>query len=92
MTESALTIFSVWLPCGLWQSEHESSPSRTEWCEFFQVSARTCWWQVAHCSLAEAVLSCPSADFGACTEWQVTHDSPRFACTLPCQWNCERPS
>ena len=70
----------------------EISPSRTGWWEFFQVSARTCWWQVAHCSLAEAALSCASGDFGAWTEWQVMQERPRLACTLPSQWNCDLPS
>src|SRR4051812_32815288 len=32
-------------PCGLWQSEHFTLPSRIGWCEGLSVALRTCLWQ-----------------------------------------------
>ena len=40
-------------------------------------------WQVAQVSMTDAVFSCAFADFGLCTEWQVTHDRLRASCMLP---------
>ena len=49
-TVSCFTMAGVRAPCGLWQSEHFTLPSRIGWCEGFIVALRTCLWHVPQMS------------------------------------------
>src|SRR6185436_167927 len=71
-------------PCGLWQEVQSILPSRSGmWPDFWTFIA-SCLWQLTHVSTALAVLSCAFADFGLCMLLQLTHDTLRASCRLPC--------
>src|SRR6188474_2673602 len=71
-------------PCGLWHDVQSILPSRSGmWPDFWTFIA-SCLWQLTHVSTALAVFSCAFADFGLCMLWQLTHETLRASCRLPC--------
>ena len=71
-------------PCGLWQSEQDTLPSRIGWREGRLICARCSLWQVKHTSgwvSLSRTLSC-----AVCTWWQEVQATSRLACMLLCQW------
>src|SRR5262249_61452506 len=48
----------------------------------------SCLWQASHVCTTEAVRSWNLSDFGLWTLWQLTHDTLRASCMLPCQSAC----
>src|SRR6478752_7229959 len=56
-------------PCGLWQSEQETLPSSTGWCDGLPNCVR---------------LSC-TASWAACTWWQLVQATSLRSCVLPAQ-------
>src|SRR5512147_466109 len=72
-------------PCGLWQSEQTTLPSRIGWREGRLTSERCCLWHVKQTSDWVSLLRTLS---GECKVWQEVQAVPRVSCVLPSQ--CER--
>src|SRR5512139_491131 len=70
-------------PCGLWQVVHSSLPSLTGMCDDLWTLLTSFRWHCTQVSICVSVLSCARSDFGACTLWQVVHDTLRASCLLP---------
>src|SRR5262245_24949101 len=86
-----LPVFSIrtlFDPCGLWHETQSSFPSRTGMWPDFLTFIASCLWQVSQVSTAVAVFSWNRSDFGACTLWQVAHETLRASCMLPGQSAC----
>src|SRR5262245_34441979 len=65
---SRTTMLGPTEPCALWQSEHETSPSRTGWREGRLISARMSLWQAKHTLLWVSLSRTGSAT--TCNWWQ----------------------
>src|SRR4051812_25627155 len=85
-------------PCGLWQSEHFTLPSRIGWCEGLSAALRTCLWQRPHVSASMGrcvvVKGATVSDFVlSWMLWQSLHATSFFEC-LPDSQNarCRLPA
>src|SRR5262252_5284560 len=76
-------------PCGLWQSEQATMPSRIGWRDGRLIIGRMSLWQVKHTS--DCVNLSRTGSLAACSVWHDEHDTSLRSCLLPVQWMRVRP-
>src|SRR6185295_2042119 len=76
-------------PCGLWQSEQDTRPSRIGWRDGRFTSARCTLWQAKHTSGWVSLSRTRSC--AVCSLWQEEHETSFRSCVLPGQCMRSRP-
>src|SRR5882672_5271308 len=76
-------------PWALWQSEHDTMPSRIGWREGRLIRGRMSLWQAKHTSTWVSLSR--TGSLAACSWWQEEQETSLRSCLLPCQWMRVRP-
>src|SRR5258706_11831834 len=75
--------------CALWQSEHDTMPSRIGCRDGRLIIGRISLWQAKHSSVWVSLSR--TGSLAACSWWQEEQDTSLRSCLLPCQWMRVRP-